>query len=607
MASVTRPAIPDPGLDPDDGAAGGPDGATVRTPPGGPSAGGAAPGGATSGDASPGGTTSGRSGDSRSPLRAVFEWWEHSLRVRVITTTVLVGLALAALLGTVLYQQIAEGLVDQAVDNAERDASQQVALAQDAFDSTDRRDDTGLSLTANDQVQSMAGGNPEEGRRVVLWPALDNDRDSPVQGMAVGVDAAAVPPVLQEALEADPANQQVVVVPVELVGREEPVTSVVVGSRVSLLRAGAYDLFLIYPMVREQETLDLVRQLFVAAGLGLVLLVAGVGWLATRMVTRPVEEAATVSRQLALGHLDERLPVKGTDELAQLATSFNTMADSIQLQIRELRSLSRLQQRFVSDVSHELRTPLTTIRMAGEVLHASREDFALPVARSAELLQQELDRFEELLNELLEISRYDSGAAVVERHPEDIVAVVHGAVEGVETLAARLGIRLDVHVPPEPVMVLMDGRRVARILRNLLANAVEHGEGRPVVVTVAAEEQVVAVSVRDHGIGLDEQQQAHVFDRFWRADPSRDRTTGGTGLGLAIAQEDARVHGGWLQVGSAPGRGTCFRLVLPRRSTYVVAEPPPPVGPPPPDGEPTGDDRVPPVVLALASREKGEV
>jgi two-component system, OmpR family, sensor histidine kinase MtrB len=533
-------------------------------------------------------------------------WWNHSLRVRVISTTVLVGLALAALLGTVLYQQIAQGLVAQAVDNAQRDASQQVALAQEAFDSTDRRDDTGLALTANDQVQSMAGGSPEEGRRVVLWPALDNERGAPVSGMSLGANVADIPEALPRALRADPANQQVVVVPMNLVGQEEPVTSVVVGSRVSLVRAGAYDLFLVYPLLREQDTLDLVRQLFVAAGIGVTLLVAGVGWLATRMVTRPVEEAAAVSHQLALGHLDERLPVQGSDELAQLATSFNTMADSIQLQIRELRSLSQLQQRFVSDVSHELRTPLTTIRMAGEILHAAREDFPLPVARSAELLQQELDRFEELLTELLEISRYDSGAATIERHREDIVALVGAAVEGVRTLAERVGSELRIHGPAQPVPVLMDGRRVSRVLRNLLSNAIEHGEGRPIVVSVAASEQVVVVSVRDHGIGLDDQQQAHVFDRFWRADPSRDRTTGGTGLGLAIAQEDTRVHGGWLQVGSAPGIGTVFRLVLPRQGTYVIAEPPPPVEPPALGGagHPDPDRQVPPVVLALAAPEE---
>ena len=526
-------------------------------------------------------------------------WWGRSLRARVITTTVIVGVFLSALLGTVLYQQVAQGLVAQAVAGAERDASQQVALAQEAFDSTDRQDDSGLTQTADDQVRSMAGNSPEEGRRVLLMPGLDNSRGGVVPPTGVGVNADDLPPALQEAIAADPTNQQVVVVPMQLAGVTEQVTSVVVGSRVSLPRAGEYDLFLVYPLVREQETLDLLRQLFYAGGLALSLLVAGVGWLATRLVTGPVEEAAAVAQQLSRGRLGERLPVRGADELAQLATSFNTMADSIQLQIRELRSLSQLQQRFVSDVSHELRTPLTTIRMAGEMLHMSRDEFPEPVARSAELLQQELDRFEELLNELLEISRYDSGATILERHDEDMVALVGAAVDGVATLAERLEVPVRVHATTSPIVVRMDGRRIARVLRNLLANAVEHGEGRPVDVTVAATEHVVAVSVRDHGIGLTQQEAAHVFDRFWRADPSRDRTTGGTGLGLAIAQEDARVHGGWLQVGSEPGRGACFRLLLPRQDRYAVAEAPPPV--PGPD-DATLDTRVPPVALALASR-----
>nr|WP_143554146.1 MtrAB system histidine kinase MtrB [Serinicoccus sp. CUA-874] len=306
------------------------------------------------------------------------------------------------------------------------------------------------------------------------------------------------------------------------------------------------------------------------------------------------------SQEVALGHLDERLPVVGNDEIAQLATSFNTMADSIQHQIRELRSLSQLQQRFVSDVSHELRTPLTTMRMAGDVLHASREDFTAPVARSAELLDQEMDRFEDLLAELLEISRFDSGAVTVERHEEDIVPTVRAAVDGVRTLADNLGTSLRLHLPQERVEVCMDGRRVSRVLRNLLTNAVEHGEGRPVDVTVAVTPQVASISVRDHGIGMDEEQRRQVFDRFWRADPARTRTTGGTGLGLAIALEDARVHGGWLQVGSEPGQGACFRLLLPRTHTHVIAEEPSPV---PSTGSAATDAEVPAVVLALDTRE----
>ncbi len=496
--------------------------------------------------------------------------------MRVIITTVLIGLVLAGLLGSVLYQQIAAGLVQQGAESATRDAAQQVALFQEAFDSTDRRDDSGLRQAAAEQVYSMAAVGPD-GRRVVLLPALSNDRGAIVEGIALGVAASDIPQDLQVAVDQDPENQQVAIVPVTLTGQEGTVTAVVVGSRVTLLRAGSYDLILTYPLQQEQETLDLVRQLFLAAGAGLLLLVAGLAAIATRMVTRPVAEVARVSRDLAQGHLDERLPVHGTDEIAQLATSFNTMADSIQHQIRELRSLSQLQQRFVSDVSHELRTPLTTMRMAGAVLHASKDDFPLPVARSAELLDQELDRFEELLTELLEISRFDAGAVTVERHQEDLVPLVRSAAASMQQLAETHGSPIVLRVPEQPVLVSMDGRRISRVLRNLLSNALEHGEGGPVEVTVAATDQVVSCSVRDHGIGLTPEQQAHVFDRFWRADLARNRTTGGTGLGLAIAQEDARVHGGWLQVGSVPGHGACFRLLLPRHEAFVIADRPPPV------------------------------
>ena len=504
-------------------------------------------------------------------------WWLGSLRRRVILTTVLVGTILALLLGSVLYQRVARGLVEQAIDGAQRDAAQQVSLAQEAFDSTDRTDDFGLRTLAREQIETMTGSSPEDGRRVLLVPALENDTAPVVEPTWIGLAGPETPAGLQEAVSADPADQQVVVVPMSFDADEEPVTSAVVASRVTLPRAGAHDLILVYPLELEQQTLNLVRQLFLIGGLGLVLLMAGLALVATRMVTRPVENVAQVSQDLARGMLDERVPVHGHDEIAALATSFNTMADSLQHQIRELRSLSLLQQRFVSDVSHELRTPLTTMRMAADVLHSSREDFTVPVARSAELLDQELDRFEGLLSELLEISRFDSGAVTLERHEEDLCVLVQVAVDGVRPLAERLGSELKVRLPEYPVKVEMDGRRISRVLRNLLTNALEHGEGQPVEVVVAATTQVVSCSVRDHGIGLTPEQQLQVFDRFWRADVSRARTTGGTGLGLAIALEDARVHGGALQVGSIPGEGACFRLLLPRSATYVIADAPPPV------------------------------
>jgi two-component system sensor histidine kinase MtrB len=246
-----------------------------------------------------------------------------------------------------------------------------------------------------------------------------------------------------------------------------------------------------------------------------------------------------------------------------LAAAFNDMADSLQRQIGKLEEMSRLQRRFTSDVSHELRTPLTTIRMAADLLHASRDRFEPQVSRSAELLQTELDRFESLLADLLEISRHDARVAVLEPDPVDLRSLIRSTVGATAGLAERAGSSVIVDVPDQPVVAEVDGRRVARILRNLLANAIEHGEGRPVEVRLRGDDNSVAVTVRDNGVGLRPGEAALVFDRFWRADPSRDRRTGGTGLGLSISLEDARLHGGWLHAWGRPGQGAQFRLTLP--------------------------------------------
>jgi two-component system sensor histidine kinase MtrB len=271
-----------------------------------------------------------------------------------------------------------------------------------------------------------------------------------------------------------------------------------------------------------------------------------------------------VAEQLAAGHLEERMPTKGEDDLARLGKSFNEMAAGLQEQIVRLEQLSTLQQQFVSDVSHELRTPLTTIRMAADLIHDSRTAFDPAVSRSAELLHAELDRFEALLSDLLEISRYDAGAAVIDVEPTDVRSLVARVVAAAAPLAQRRGSPVDVVAPPQPCIADVESRRIERILRNLVVNAIEHGDGRPIVVTVAGNDSAVAVSVRDHGVGLRPGESSLVFNRFWRADPARARTTGGTGLGLSIALEDARLHGGWLQAWGAPGDGANFRLTLPR-------------------------------------------
>jgi two-component system sensor histidine kinase MtrB len=358
----------------------------------------------------------------------------------------------------------------------------------------------------------------------------------------------------------------------------DTVPGLIVGEPVQA-RDGLFELYYLFPLTAEQQTIALLQRTVLLGGLGLVLLVVAITMLVTRQVVRPVRVAAGTASRLAAGDLSQRISVRGSDDIARLGRSFNDMAGSLQRQIRRLEDLSRLQRRFTSDVSHELRTPLTTVRMAAEVLHSGRDAFPPELARSAELLRAELDQFESLLTDLLEISRYDAGVARLESEIVDIRGVVRSAVDASHMLAERQGSDFLLNLPDGPVMVEMDARRVERILRNLVGNAVDHGEGRPVEISVGYDDEAVAVTVRDHGVGLRPGDAGLVFNRFWRGDPSRSRLTGGTGLGLAISLEDARLHDGWLQAWGERGVGAQFRLTLPRRAGLTLLSSPLPLVP----------------------------
>ena len=353
-----------------------------------------------------------------------------------------------------------------------------------------------------------------------------------------------------------------------------------VGSTVVLPSdGGSYALYYLFPMGEEQQTLLLLRQVLLYAGVLLLLLIAGVALLVTRQVITPVRLARRVAERIASGRLEERMHVRGEDDIARLATSFNQMAEAMQSQIRRLVELSRVQRTFVSDVSHELRTPLTTVRMAGDVIHDARAGFDPVTARAAELLQKELDRFENLLGDLLEISRFDAGAAVLELDDVNVGDVAHRVVNATAPMAMQRGVPVTI-VDEGVFMAEADARRLERIIRNLVTNAIDHADASGVSIRLATDGETTALTVRDHGIGLEPGQSAMVFNRFWRGDPARARTTGGTGLGLAIALEDARLHGGWLQAWGAPKGGAQFRLTLPRHAGDPISHSPLPLVPP---------------------------
>jgi two-component system sensor histidine kinase MtrB len=286
---------------------------------------------------------------------------------------------------------------------------------------------------------------------------------------------------------------------------------------------------------------------------------------------RPVREAARIATQFTEGDFSQRMEVKSADEMATLAQSYNEMALSIEQQITRLENLSRVQQRFVSDVSHELRTPLTTLRMASEVIYNQRTSFDPIVARSSELLSAQIERFERLLEDLLEISRFDAEVASLDAADFDLVALVQRCVKDFELgdIDTHSGIRIESSEPA--VQIRADIRRVERILRNLISNALDHADGKEVIATIVATDTEVGIGVRDFGAGLDESALIRVFDRFWREDPSRARVRGGTGLGLSIALEDARLHNGELDAWGRPGKGAHFVLTLPRVAGELIA------------------------------------
>lgn len=534
---------------------------------------------------------------------AFSELWGHSLQFRVTVSTLAMSAAVVFVLGMVLQNQITDRLMTTKEDAATAqldavvrtveselvgDAGQDDALRERLTNAVNRI--TTSSVAAQDAASSAAG---------TFEPVLAaGDPERPPSRIVSAGPYDKVSARLRGFVENN--------TPAKEFHTAGGTTYLAIGAPITTTTR-PLQVYLLFPLTSEQNTVTTVQNTLVVGSFALLALLAGITNFVVRQVVQPVRRAAGAAEQFAHGQLDRRLEVIGEDDLAKLAVAYNEMAASIQRQIRQLEEFGELQRRFTSDVSHELRTPLTTVRMAADVLHASREQFPAGLARSTELLTDELDRFEQLLADLLEISRLDAGVEELSSEVTDVRPIAERAVEQVSGLAESMGSPIDLELPDDPVEAEVDARRIERILRNLLANALDHGEGRPVQLRLAATEPepagggesgedagtaasapttepttsaadpaaesggprewpgAVAITISDQGVGLRPGESELVFNRFWRADPSRNRRTGGTGLGLAISQEDARLHGGTLDAWGEPDRGSCFRLTLPRK------------------------------------------
>lgn len=487
--------------------------------------------------------------------------WRRSLQLRVVVSTLALSSAVVFVLGMVLQTQISHRLLAAKENAAVLQVESSLPVLERELTAVDPNSDSvsvQLAAALNRLTTTVSGQQTTESVAGAFDPVLvDGQGNGDRRKQASAGPIGDVPDGLRKSVERGQLTQQITTVQ----RGAERVTMLAVGTPVGS-STRPLQVYMLFPLTAEQRTLAVVQSTLLVGGAVLLVLLGAITNLVTRQVVRPVRQAAQIAERLADGDLDERMRVIGEDDVARLAESFNEMADSLQRQIRQLEEFGQLQRRFTSDVSHELRTPLTTVRMAADVLHASREQFPPGLSRSAELLVDELDRFESLLGDLLEISRLDAGVAELAAEPLDFPEIVLRTADSVRAIAESSGVELRVEVPAE-LTATADARRVERILRNLLANAIDHAEGGPVDVRLVASEQALAVTVRDYGVGLRSGEAELVFTRFWRADPSRNRRTGGTGLGLSISSEDTRLHGGWLDAWGEPGEGSCFRLTLP--------------------------------------------
>ena len=501
------------------------------------------------------------------PFRAIHRLWVHSLQFRSVTSAGIMMLIAFIAVGTSLSNQIATSLFENKKNQALEESIKGFDNVQSVFDgSSEARTDSEIRRNVT-RALTLLDASGDTQRRWVLVPLDQQSKKGfiPEQSGDNALDAATIPEDFKSTVRDSPGGvfweKKDLSEPEKSNG--EPYPALIIGTSVSIPQNPDYGLFVVYDLSESSSTITYINVVLGTGFTVLLILVLSIVWFVTRLAVRPITLTAITAEKLAAGDLNRRVSVRGKHQAARLGISFNKMADSLQDQITQLERLSTLQQRFVSDVSHELRTPLSTVRLSSELLYDSRDTLNPVQSRSVELMHNQVDRFQALLSDLLEISRFDAGSAVLNIDAEDFMSVLNDVLVEVIPHLERTGTRLIVHSEQAHIDIDIDRVRIERVLRNLLFNAIEHGESKPVDIYIATNATNLGVAVRDHGIGLSEEEAAQVFNRFWRADTSRKRTLGGTGLGLSITAEDVRLHGGRIEAWGIKGKGACFTMNLP--------------------------------------------
>jgi two-component system sensor histidine kinase MtrB len=492
--------------------------------------------------------------------------FKHSLSFKVLVISTSLAILIIVTVGIVIHNQISSIIINEKISISKIETKNALQLAQTNFNSANLKNDESLSKAIQQFITSSKEDGLISGRETILLPfSKDNKVSNFYQTGTTLLVLNSIPDNFREKTK---ASKEITVEKTFVkysTGRSYP--GFIIGSKINIPKTGVYEIYYIFKLDKQYQTINQLTIILLLGGLLLILLIGLKTKFLVRQVISPVQAAASVAVKFTQGDLSSRMKISDSAEFASLGNSFNEMAVSIQQQIYRLENLSMLQQRFVSDVSHELRTPLTTLRMAAEVIYQGKDNFDPSISRSSELLINQIDRFELLLSDLLEVSRFDAEAASIDLTTFNIVNLVRKTVDYLHPSKAT---KLIIDSPTESIQLQADQRRIERILRNLVSNAIDHGEGKSIKVRIAESDNEVAISVRDFGLGFNEDDAPFLFDRFWRADPSRARTSGGSGLGLSIALEDTKLHHGQLLAWGSPHQGAHFVLTLPKNHGTLV-------------------------------------
>ena len=443
-----------------------------------------------------------------SPIRAMRNLWERSLQFRSLSSAGILMIMAFILVGSSLSNQIATSLFENKKTQALEESNKGFVNVQSVLDSSEARSDSEINRDVRRYLPLMDAGGDDK-RQWILLPLNGQTKRGfvPEQSSDSALTSSAIPASLRDTVR---DNQGIYWQTENVTVGDQTYPALIVGTSITIPQNPNYGLFAVYDLRDSANTITHINFVLSIGFIALLLVVLSIVWVVTRMVVRPITQTAITSEKLAAGDLDQRVSVDGKHQAARLGISFNKMADSLQQQIVQLERLSTLQQRFVSDVSHELRTPLSTVKLSTELLYDGRENFTPVQSRSVELLHNQVGRFQDLLADLLEISRFDAGSALPNIDTHDFMRILVDVLEEALPHLERTGTKLNIHTSQQQIMVDVDRVRIERVLRNLLFNAIEHGESKPIDVYIATSETALGVTVRDHGIGLSDEEATHL-------------------------------------------------------------------------------------------------